>query len=218
MRTHSSSVQMGVKLTLKSVICAHTSASSMAKIHLHRHHGGDDLRAPLPLRYERAKTMSFFDVNAREFYPQNHTENRAGVAQWVVKAEFNNAIPSAPGIVDDGGGIGPIDDSGNAGRIQTQEDDGGIEPTIDVGDAEESVDDDVPLIDDGKRNLKAEAVSLEHVMTHTPYNVHCPSCVRAKMLRRLARRVVHDPATMPKILLTSLTRTTSLPTATKPWA
>ena len=51
--------------------------------------------------------------------------------------------------------------------------------------------------DDGKRDLKAEAVSLEHMMTHTPYNVHCPSCVRAKMLRRLARRVVHDPAAMP---------------------
>ena len=69
---------------------------------------------------------------------------------------------------------------------------------IDVGDAEAIVDVDVPLVDDGKRDLKTEAMSLEHVMTHTPYNVHCPSCVRAKMLRRPARRVVHDPAAMPK--------------------
>ena len=68
---------------------------------------------------------------------------------------------------------------------------------VDVGDAEALADDDVPLVDDGKRDLKTEAVSLEHVMTHTPYNVHCPSCVRAKMLRRPARRVVHDPAAMP---------------------
>ena len=69
---------------------------------------------------------------------------------------------------------------------------------IDVGDAEAPVDNDVLLVDDGKRDLKAEAVSLGHMMTHTPYNVHCPSCVRAKMLRQPARRVIHDPAAMPK--------------------
>ena len=69
---------------------------------------------------------------------------------------------------------------------------------VDVGDAEALADDDVPLVDDGKRDLKTEAVSLEQVMTHTPYNVLCPSCVRAKMLRRPARRVVHDLAAMPK--------------------
>ena len=69
---------------------------------------------------------------------------------------------------------------------------------IDVGDAEAVVDGDGPLDDDGKRDLKMEAVSLEHAMTHAPFNVHCPSCVRAKMLRRPARRVVHDPAATPK--------------------
>ena len=43
----------------------------------------------------------------------------------------------------------------------------------------------------------AEAVSLEHTMTHTPFNGHCPSCVRAKTVRKPARRVEHDPAMAP---------------------
>ena len=51
---------------------------------------------------------------------------------------------------------------------------------------------------DGRRDLKAEAVSLEHLMTHTPFNGRCPSCLRAKMLRKPARRIEHDPAVAPK--------------------
>ena len=73
------------------------------------------------------------------------------MTQWVKEAEPDNATPSVPGIIDDGGGVGPIDDDGDAGRIQPHDDDVGIEPMIDVGDAEAMVDGDVPLVDDGKR-------------------------------------------------------------------
>ena len=136
--------------------------------------------------------------------PKDNVEKDEGMAEharktrWVKKAELNRTATTAPGIVDEGKGVGPIDGDGDAGQIQPHDDDAGLEPVIDVGDAEAPVEDIIPLEDDGKRNLKAEAVSLEHMMTHTPYNVHCPSCVRAKMLRRPARRVVHDPAAMPK--------------------
>ena len=57
---------------------------------------------------------------------------------------------------------------------------------------------DPPLEDDGRHNLKTEAVGIEHMMTHTPFNGHCPSCVRAKMVRKPARRIDHDPALAPK--------------------
>ena len=41
----------------------------------------------------------------------------------------------------------------------------------------------------GPRNLKAEAISLRHLMTHMPKNPWCPACQRAKMQRRSCRRV-----------------------------
>ena len=68
-----------------------------------------------------------------------------------------------------------------------------------VGDAAEPVVDDLLLGTDGKRDLKAKAVTLEHMMTHTPFNGHRPSCVRAKMVRKPARRMEHDPAVAPKM-------------------
>ena len=95
----------------------------------------------------------------------------------------NNTITTALVIIDESMGVGPFDDDGDAEHIPHDEDDAGQAPVIDVGDAEVPVDDEAPLENDGRRDLKAEAVSLEHMMTHTPYNVHCPSCVRAKMAR-----------------------------------
>jgi len=38
------------------------------------------------------------------------------------------------------------------------------------------------------RDLKAEAVSIEHLMTHLPKNPHCTSCQRSKMQRKPCRR------------------------------
>ena len=69
---------------------------------------------------------------------------------------------------------------------------------IEAGDAVAPVVEEIPLENDGKRDLRAEAASLEHLMTHTPFNGHCPSCVRAKMVRKPARRVNRDPASTPK--------------------
>ena len=48
------------------------------------------------------------------------------------------------------------------------------------------------------RDLKAEAMSLEHALTHMPYNKYCQSCVRAKMSRRPAKRQIRNPDDMPK--------------------
>ena len=67
-----------------------------------------------------------------------------------------------------------------------------------AGDAVARVVEELPLENDGRRDLKAEAASLEHMMTHTPFNGHCPSCVRAKMVRKPARKINHDPASAPK--------------------
>eukprot|EP00972_Heterocapsa_arctica_P068983 10194281-Heterocapsa_arctica.AAC.1 len=47
--------------------------------------------------------------------------------------------------------------------------------------------DDAPL---GKsdKDLKAEALSREHLLTHIPKNVWCKTCARAKMNAKRARR------------------------------
>ena len=49
-----------------------------------------------------------------------------------------------------------------------------------------------------RRDLEAEATSVAHLLMHTPYNAYCSSCVRAKMKRKHARRVVRDPSEAPK--------------------
>ena len=40
---------------------------------------------------------------------------------------------------------------------------------------------EVPNAGLGQRNLKLEAGSLSHLMTHTPKNPHCPACQQAKI-------------------------------------
>ena len=47
------------------------------------------------------------------------------------------------------------------------------------------------------RDLKAEAMSRDHLLTHTPHNPYCESCVRAKMTRRPARRIAKDKEKLP---------------------
>ena len=39
-----------------------------------------------------------------------------------------------------------------------------------------------------KRGTKEEAMSKEHLLTHEPFNPHCPFCVRAKTPRKHNRR------------------------------
>jgi hypothetical protein len=51
---------------------------------------------------------------------------------------------------------------------------------------------------EGRRDLKAEAVSSTHILRHMPYNKYCETCVRAKMLRRPARRAVRNPDDIPR--------------------
>ena len=47
------------------------------------------------------------------------------------------------------------------------------------------------------RNLKAEATSLRHLMTHFPKNPHCSACMRAKMCAKSAPVRKHDPDDAP---------------------
>jgi hypothetical protein len=51
---------------------------------------------------------------------------------------------------------------------------------------------------DGRRDLKAEARSFDHLLRHMPFNKYCETCVRAKMLRRPARRATHPAGEAPK--------------------
>ena len=142
---------------------------------------GDDPPPPPPRRVRRTGTAAVaahttedhvLDPNAEEFHPADKEEAR----------------PTAPAIED--GGVGEL-----APQLDV---DMRVDSTINVGDAEAPGGDIIPEECDGRRNMKLEAMSMEHIMTHTPYNVHCPSCVRAKMSRKPARRVAHDPAAMPK--------------------
>ena len=47
---------------------------------------------------------------------------------------------------------------------------------------------DVVVQDPAVRDLKAEAVSREHLMTHMPKNKWCPACQRAKMQHKACRK------------------------------
>ena len=80
----------------------------------------------------------------------------------------SDKMTSAPATMKDDG-----DDEGEVRR----DDDAGPAPVIEVGNAVVPVVDDLPLGNDGKRDLKAEAVSLEHMMTHTPFNGQCPHLI-----------------------------------------
>ena len=110
---------------------------------------------------------------------------------------YNDQISAAPAVFGDGDVQAPAAGDGHADE-ETQDVDGSVAeaPYIDVGHAEPE-DEESPLEHDGKRNLKAEAASMEHMLTHTSFNVHCPSCLRAKMLRK-PTRVEHDPTAAPK--------------------
>ena len=65
-------------------------------------------------------------------------------------------------------------------------------PPVEVVAGDEALE-DVPdaVVDDSdhpRRDLKAEAVSLKHKLTHTPFNKYCPVCRVAKAQRRPCRR------------------------------
>ena len=46
---------------------------------------------------------------------------------------------------------------------------------------------EAPLLPGEGRDLKAEAASIAHLMTHMPNNPHCPACQRAKIQMKPAR-------------------------------
>ena len=49
------------------------------------------------------------------------------------------------------------------------------------------------------RDLKAEALSIGHLMTHNPKNPYCSSCQRAKMKAKPAPRRKRNPEDAPKV-------------------
>ena len=70
-------------------------------------------------------------------------------------------------------------------------------PPQDGDDAEEVSDEDEKdwgTDSDGREDLRREALSLRHQLTHVPKNRYCPACVRAKMIRKQARRSKHSIA------------------------
>jgi hypothetical protein len=64
---------------------------------------------------------------------------------------------------------------------------GPIEASRDEDRAEEEV-----LVEEpearGRRDLKVEATSIRHLLTHLPKNPHCPSCQQAKMRQRYSHK------------------------------
>ena len=73
-------------------------------------------------------------------------------------------------------------------------------PAEDQEEAEEDHDDDEALAVDARRDLKAEAKSLKHLMTHMPKNPHCSSCQRAKMTAKPNPRRIADPEQAAKVV------------------
>ena len=145
-----------------------------------------------------ARKDSVLNSEAKEFYPAGHVKSveakskrrRGKGARWATQGGHSDATIAAPATVKEGGDA--------EAEITGNDDEAVPESAIEVGNAVAPVVEDLPLKSDGDRDLTAEAVSLEHMMTHTPFNGHCPSCVRAKMLRKPARRIEHDPAVAPK--------------------
>ena len=58
--------------------------------------------------------------------------------------------------------------------------------------AEEALVEDIAPLEEpeakGRRDLKLEASSLRHLLTHLPKNPHCPSCQQAKMRQRYSHK------------------------------
>ena len=58
------------------------------------------------------------------------------------------------------------------------------------------------LVDDGsparRSKLRKEAVSARHLRLHQPKNPSCSSCIRAKMMRRYAKRRKTLPQRIPE--------------------
>ena len=129
-------------------------------------------------------------------------DNGGGGSAFLGLDVVDDVVPNGVGV-DDGDAVVVGDDGGYCGAPvgpMVVGDDGGNGggpdgPVLAEGDCDN---DGTPLGLDGRRDLRAEAVSVEHLLTHTPFNPHCPSCLRAKMSRKPARRLQHDPATALK--------------------
>ena len=86
----------------------------------------------------------------------------------------DDQISDTLAIVDDGAADAPVVDVGDARAILVVDDGADDAPIIDIGADEVECEDDIPLGLDRKRDLKAEAVSMEHMLAHTPFNLHWP--------------------------------------------
>ena len=67
----------------------------------------------------------------------------------------------------------------------------GSEEAPDMGHEEEEAEEEFepPAVEGGgRRDLKAQATSLRHLLTHLPKNPHCVSCQQAKMRQRYSHK------------------------------
>ena len=83
---------------------------------------------------------------------------------------------------------------------------------VDVGGEHGSSDED-DGDSDPLRDLRAEAISTRHLLTHRPKNRYCKACVRCKMQRSPCRLVLHPTMALSlRSLVTFALATISLPT------
>ena len=68
------------------------------------------------------------------------------------------------------------------------------------------------------RDLKAEAESIMHIMTHTPKNPHCAACQRSKVQRKPCRRKKWFKGLKPTDLVSRLPLITWWQTQSARWA
>jgi hypothetical protein len=87
------------------------------------------------------------------------------VVDYVPYLPISKSIPCAPSVVV---AAGPEDDGDDGAGVQ--------------------VENNYELINTEKRDLKAEALSVTHMLTHLPKNPHCLVCSRAKMENVKSRR------------------------------
>ena len=97
-------------------------------------------------------------------------------ARLVIHAE-TNMLPSLP-LVEGGSSSSRDPASVDASASQPR-----AEELAQHGDTEDE--DELPL---DSPDLAEQAVSLRHLLTHEPKNPHCPTCQRAKMTAKPARR------------------------------
>ena len=102
-------------------------------------------------------------------------------AEWSMDLPYPADLLTTVYYVSDSADAEPDADLNESGSREPSYQSGDFEP---VSDVEEQICLPCAAPSQKDEDLKAEAKSLRHLLTHQPLNIHCHACKKAKMLRR----------------------------------